>query len=78
MRNSSYQYVRTGKGKEYEENKVVYVGDWLNGEKDGEGMSMKNGVAYYDGKWKKNAPDGYGKLMNEDGSVKVEGEWVDG
>ena len=63
MRNSSYQYIRAGKGKEYEENKVVYVGDWLNGEKDGDGKSMRNGVAYYDGKWKKNAPDGYGKLM---------------
>ena len=71
-------YIRDGKGKEFVDGVVSYVGGWRKGCKEGEGKSMKDNIVYYSGRWKDDLPNGEGKIMNEDGSVMIEGKWNDG
>lgn len=45
---------------------------------EGYGKEYRNENLYYEGNWKNNVPNGAGKLFNEDGSVKIEGNWSKG
>tara|TARA_B100001029_G_C15024553_1_gene432771 strand:- start:659 stop:1183 length:525 start_codon:yes stop_codon:yes gene_type:complete len=55
----------------------VYVGEFLNGLKDGEGTykSMKGFI--YNGEWKDDLPNGYGKRLFSDGTIH-EGTFING
>lgn len=54
----------------------VYIGEWLDGKKDGQGkMTYSNGDVY-DGEWKDDKINGKGKITYSDGSI-YEGELKD-
>lgn len=71
-------YPRYGEGVAFENDIVVYSGEWKNGLRDGCGNSMKNDMVYYEGDWKEDVPDGEGVLYDEDGNEKYYGEWKKG
>ena len=71
---------RNGKGKYYEDGKLTYEGEFLNGKKNGKGIEYdKNGNILFEGEYL------YGKKMNgnlkeyfKNGNVKFEGEYSNG
>jgi len=65
----TYQYIY--------ENGDVYIGQWKNGNRNGEGkMNYRNGDIY-EGQWKNGNIQGKGKMIYENGNV-YEGEWKNG
>lgn len=55
---------------------AVYVGQWLNGERDGLGVQSWPDGSRYEGEWKNNKASGHGKLTHSDGDT-YEGGWAD-
>ena len=56
------------------ENNAVYEGEWLNGQRDGEGKQKWEDGAFYEGQWKEGKASGTGKFNHADGDM-YEGEW---
>ena len=71
-------YPRNGEGREYNGGMMLYLGDWINNKKEGNGRSFLNGKILYSGNWLNDIPDGEGRLMDEEGNMKYQGQWVKG
>ena len=55
---------KEGFGKfEYNKNKYVYIGDWEDDKRNGEGSLYKDGELEYTGEWKDDLYDGDGKIF---------------
>ena len=72
------EYPRNGEGREYNGGMMLYLGDWINNKKEGNGRSFINGNVLYSGNWLNDVPDGEGRLMDEEGNMKYQGQWVKG
>ena len=72
------EYPRNGEGREYNGGMMLYLGDWINNKKEGNGRSFLNGKILYSGNWLNDIPDGEGRLMDEEGNMKYQGQWVKG
>ena len=46
-----------------EKGNIIYEGEWINGEKNGNGISYYNGKKYYEGEWLNGKKHGKGKLF---------------
>lgn len=69
-------FIRWGKGMEFErENVIQYNGEFMNGYYHGRGTFYRSGYAYFKGDWKYGYPEGDGSLYQEDGKVKLKGNW---
>ena len=66
---------RSGEGKEYKNDQVVYKGEFLDGCRHGEGVYFRNQVPFYRGTWSDNYPQGDGVLLNAKGEIERQGEW---
>ena len=57
-----------------------YTGEWVNGKREGQGISILNDGSSYEGEWKKNLPNGQGimKIPYDYYSVKFIGKWNNG
>ena len=73
-------FVREGKGKQYRNDgkRVLYVGGWKNGKREGYGSEFKDCFPVYIGEWKNGLRHGEGKGMNEKGEVIRSGRWIEG
>ena len=67
--------VRVSRGKVTLENDAVYEGEWLNGQRDGQGSQLWCDGSRYEGTWVQGRASGKGKLYHADGDV-YEGEWI--
>ena len=76
--NIECEYCRNGKGDEYEDNCILYSGEWKNNKREGKGKSYNKNVLVYEGEWKNSKPNGFGKLYDKDGKVLHEGNWDNG
>ena len=68
-------YKRAGQGTEYENGSVVYVGDYMDDKRNGMGTQYRNEHEWFIGSFKKGVQHGQGRIMNEDGTVIIEGDW---
>jgi hypothetical protein len=58
---------------------VVYEGEMLQGERDGQGICLYNNGTLYEGQWKQNKEHGRGTLFSGDRQrVLYQGEWLAG
>ena len=57
---------------------IYYKGNFVNGNKCGEGYEKYKNGEYYIGNFKFNLRNGDGKLFNKNGKVKIEGHWENG
>lgn len=56
----------------------ITVGEFKNGERDGDNKIYYDGVLHYDGEMKRGLYDGKGTLYFDDGSVMYSGKWKKG
>ena len=62
-----------------QEDILYYQGEFLEGEKHGEGiLHWENGTVKYKGRWRNGNKHGEGILYREDGTIRHQGEWIDG
>ena len=69
------------KGKEYNgyNNKLIYEGEYLNGERNGTGKEFfDNGYLKYNGQFLKGKKHGIGKEYFDNGEIKYKGEYFNG
>ena len=73
-------FVREGRGKEFgiDGKRVLYVGEWKNGLRDGYGSEIKGYCPVYIGEWKNGLRHGTGRELNENGTVLRKGRWIEG
>ena len=70
------EFVRWGRGKEYEGVKVVlYEGGFQNGYYHGKGVLYRNKKIYLNGNWQCGYPEGEGVLYNDNMTVNMDGKW---
>ena len=48
-----------------------YIGEWLNGVRQGRGVQFNTDGSMYEGWWKNDRYDGPGRLINADGSYQI-------
>ena len=73
-------FVREGRGKEFgiDGKRVLYVGEWKKGLRDGYGSEIKGYCPVYIGEWKNGKRHGTGRELNENGTVLRKGRWIEG
>ena len=74
-------YETNKKGKQYNivDNRLLFEGEYLNGERNGNGKDyFDNGKLYYEGEYSKGKMEGKGKEYYEDGGLRFEGEYKNG
>ena len=73
-------YESNGFGKEYTSihDKLLYEGEYLNGEKNGKGKEYEYDCLVYEGEYLNGKRNGKGKEYNLDGSLSYEGEYLNG
>ena len=73
-------FVREGRGKEFgiDGKRVLYVGEWKKGLRDGYGSEIKGYCPVYIGEWKNGKRHGTGRELNENGTVMRKGRWIEG
>ena len=64
------EYCRNGKGDEYEDNCILYSGEWKNNKREGKGRLNKNNGESIHITWKNDKMEGIGILKKIDGSSK--------
>ena len=70
---------RSGKGKEYFKNKLIYEGEFLEGKREGKGKEYSdNGNLKYEGEYINGEKNGKGKEYYDNGKLKYEGEYING
>ena len=69
---------RSGYGKEFFNNKLIFEGYWNEDIRHGEGKSYVDGKVYYEGEWDGYYPNGKGKIWSDNNEVKYEGFWTRG
>ena len=72
-------YESNGKGKEYNSNddKLIYEGEYLNGQRNGKGWEYyQNGIIKFFGEYLKGKRNGKGKEYNIYGGLKFDGEYL--
>ena len=72
------EYCRNGKGEEYEDNCILYSGEWKNNRREGFGRSYRKNVLVYEGNWHENIPHGAGAILDKDEKVLHKGIWDSG
>lgn len=70
----------TGRGKMTYRDGGIYVGEWLDGLKNGEGRCTASDGSHYEGRFKKDKKHGYGEqsLVKQPGemiAVSYKGNW---
>lgn len=64
-----------GKGKyEFKKNDAIYIGQFRNNLRDGEGTYIWSNTSFYDGEWSKNQREGLGIMKYADGGKYI-GRW---
>lgn len=76
--NMEKNYPRSGKGEEYEEGMIVYMGEYKMNCREGKGSYFVDGTCRYEGEWKQNSPFGKGAYYDEKGDKLYEGDWMYG
>ena len=73
-------YETKQKGKEYYayEDRILYEGEYLNGERNGKGKEYYYGNLNYEGEFSKGKRNGKGKDYDEKGNIVFEGEYLNG
>ena len=74
-------YQEKNKGRLYDANskKLLYIGEFLNGKKNGKGEEYDDNINLkYEGEFLKGKRNGKGKEYNENGELKFEGEFLNG
>ena len=67
------------KGKEYDSNGIIsYEGDFLHGQRSGQGTAYRNGLLSYKGDFLAGVPSGNGTSYNSDGEMIYQGQFADG
>ena len=56
----------------------MYIGNWKNNHREGEGDYIVNGYLLYKGNWKYDIPNGEGILYDRDYNEICYGNWVNG
>lgn len=70
-----YDYPKNGKGKLFENNKVVYDGMFQMNKKEGYGAFYQNNIVRFEGNWKNNSPNGTGILFDVEGKAQRNCKW---
>ena len=73
--------LKDGKGfvKEYNyENKLIFVGEYSNGVKNGKGKEYENGYIIFEGEYSNGKRNGKGKEFDYSGDIIFEGEYLNG
>ena len=74
--------MKGGKGncREYEENHLIFEGEYLNGKRNGKGKEYisLNGSIRFEGEYLNGKRNGYGIEYNTDKQLKYEGEYKKG
>ena len=72
-------YFPNGNGIVYDKNgNIIYEGDFVEGNYEGDGKLIYENESYYIGQFKKKLPNGKGKQYDKSGNIKYEGDYVDG
>ena len=66
-----------GKVKEYENNKLIFEGEYINGKRNGKGKEYENKKLIFEGKYKNGKRNGKGKEYYDDKLI-FEGEYLNG
>lgn len=75
---SRHTYPPNGQGRQFVNGVLVYMGEFVNGRRQGHGQSFyPNHTAQYIGEWADDKANGQGQYMNEEGELVAEGEFVD-
>jgi len=69
LRNCNLQFCAAGRGKYYYTDGSKYIGDFFNGNPEGDGTIFYKSGDRYEGGWKNNAPHGKGIMYYLDGKV---------
>ena len=77
LKDDCLKFPRHGNGKE-KINDKMYIGNWNNNHKEGEGKLLMNGHLHYKGMWKNDTANGKGCLYDGEDNVVCEGEWKEG
>lgn len=62
----------------YEEEGLYYIGNFINGSRQGLGFMINSDGSYYQGEWYQNLPHGYGEYYNPDRTWIFKGKWKAG
>ena len=78
--NIIYELVNgNGKVKEYDNNILIFEGEYLNGKKNGKGKKYyEDGTLYYEGEYLNDKINGKGKEYYRTGTLRFEGEFING
>ena len=69
---------RNGKGKEFENDKLIFEGEYLDDERNGKGKEYYfNGKLLFEGEYSNDKKNGEGKEYYLSGKLFFEGEYVD-
>ena len=77
LKDEKMWFPRHGSGKEIKGNEV-YIGNWQNNQKEGQGKLLVNGCLRYEGMWKNDIAHGKGRLYDDEYNMVCEGEWREG
>ena len=64
-----------GIGEMIYKNGDQYIGEWLNGKKDGLGIFTWSDNVRYNGEFKNGKMDGEGQCFDKNGNLIYEGQW---
>ena len=59
-------------------NSGYFEGEFLNGNRHGQGIYYYSNEDYYEGEWKDNKKHGAGKYFKFDSKIVISGNWEDG
>jgi hypothetical protein len=59
----------------YEAEGLYYIGNWINGSRQGLGFMLYRDGSYYQGEWYQNQPHGYGEFYSPDRKWVYKGKW---
>ena len=68
--------VRNGKGKEFQNRRLIFEGEYLNGKRNGKGKEYnRDEIVIFEGEYLDGKRNGKGKEYDEDGKLKFDGEF---
>ena len=60
----------------YKDDSIMYEGDFVNGNEEGNGKYFSKDHDYYIGEWSKGKKHGNGIILSEKGEIKYEGRFI--
>ena len=73
-----YETKNMGKEYNFENDELIYEGEYLNGRRNGKGKEYKNGKLRFEGKYLNGKRNGKGKEYDDNGRLIFEGEYLNG